>query len=126
MSLSEYFENRVGLGVLSTANGDGIVNSALYGRPHVMEEGVVAFIMANRQTHVNLQSNPHASYLFREDGKGYHGKRLVLRKIKEEQDTETLQQLRQRRYADDEEVSMKPLSLVYFRVEEERPLVGSF
>jgi len=127
MTLSEYFEeNDRGLGVLSTASSDGAVNSAVYGRPHVIEGGVIAFIMANRRSLHNLQSNPRASYLFREERKGYHGKRLMLRKIREEQDTEKVQALRRRRYSDEEEAAMKPLSLVFFEVVEERPLVGSF
>ena len=124
MSLSTYFEEKTGLGVLSTADRDGVVNSALYSRPHVMDAQTVAFIMTNRKSHENLQSNPFASYLFREDGDGYHGKRLSLRKLREEQDPQKLDKFRRRTYSDEAEDRMKPLSLVYFRVEEERPLVG--
>lgn len=38
-----------------------------------------------RFTHHNLQSNPHAAYLFVEEGHGYKGKRLYLTKIEEEE-----------------------------------------
>ena len=40
-----YFDETTGLGILSTANYDGQVDAAVYSRPHVMENGTVAFIM---------------------------------------------------------------------------------
>ena len=64
MSLSEYFENTEGFGVLATADKDGRVDAAVYARPHILEDGTVAMIMRDRLTHHNLQSNPHATYLF--------------------------------------------------------------
>ena len=60
MTLEAYFEEHKGFGVLSTADGEGRVNAAVYSRPHVMGDGTVAFIMWDRLTHANLQSNPHA------------------------------------------------------------------
>jgi hypothetical protein len=42
MELKDYFENTKGLGVLSTADNHGKVNSAIYSRPHVMEDGSLA------------------------------------------------------------------------------------
>ena len=67
MSLGEYFEKTKGLGVLATADSKGKVDAAIYSRPHVMDDETVAFIMADRLTHNNLQSNPHAAYLFKEE-----------------------------------------------------------
>ena|GEM_PF-3646200 len=61
MGLEEYFEGNKGFGVLATAGGDGTVDVAVYARPHVVDEETVAFIMADRLSHRNLQSNPHAS-----------------------------------------------------------------
>ena len=126
MSLSQYFESTKGTGVLSTADAHGEVNAAIYARPHILEDGLVAFIMANRLSHENLKTNPHAAYLFLEEGPGFKGKRLTLRKVKEEQDTERVEALRRRTYAPDEEARMKPLSLVFFEVKKELPLVGGF
>ena len=126
MALEQYFEEKEGLGILSTADENGVVNTAVYSRPHVMDDHTIAFIMANRLSHANLQANPHAAYLFKEVGHGYRGKRLSLTKIKEEQETELLHTLRRRTYSDEQEAKMKPLSLVYFKVDEERPLVGRF
>ena len=125
MTLSSYFEENKGIGVLSTANRDGVVNSAIYARPHVMADGTLGLIMANQHSYENLRANPHAAYLFLEDTPGYRGKRFKLTKVKEEQDTELVMKLRRRFYSPDMEEKMKPVTLVYFRVDEERPLVGA-
>jgi Pyridoxamine 5'-phosphate oxidase len=66
MKLSEYFEKREGVGVLATAGAHGNVDAALYGRPHFFDDETIAFIAAEKLTHANLQSNPHAVYLFKE------------------------------------------------------------
>ena len=86
MDLLKYFEGVKGHGILATADDDGKVDVAIFARPHVMEEGGVAFIMPDRLTHHNLQSNLHAAYLFMEDGPGYKGLRLFLTKEREEVD----------------------------------------
>ena len=125
MDLQKYFEEKNGIGVLSTADADGIVNSAVYARPHVMEDGTVAFIMAERLSHKNLDTNPHASYLFVEEGAGYRGKRLALTKVREEANSDLLESLRRRRYSEQQEERMKPLHLVFFRIDNELPLVGA-
>ncbi len=88
MTLSEYFEKAKGKGVIATADANGKVGMAIYARPHFVNEKTVAFIMADRLMHKNLQSNPNAAYLFMEDGHRYVGKRLYLTKIKEEQDSD--------------------------------------
>jgi len=125
MELHEYFESKTGIGVLSTADSSGKVDSAIYARPHVMDDGLLAFIMTDRLTHQNIQSNPHAVYLFKEDNPGWQGKRLFLTKVREEQDTELLQSLRRRKYSPEDESGMKPLFLVFFQLDHERPLVGN-
>jgi hypothetical protein len=66
MKLSEYFEEKKGVGILAAADTDGNVNAAVYGRPHFFDEGKIAFICADRLPHANLQKNPHAVYLFKE------------------------------------------------------------
>ena len=123
MELTEYFKNTEGLGVLATADGDGKVNSAVYARPHVMEDGSLAFIMRDRLTHKNIQSNPHATYLFKEDGPGYKGKRIYLTKIREEENSPLIDSLSRRTYRSDEG-SKESKFLVYFKLERERPLIG--
>jgi hypothetical protein len=87
--LQEYFESTKGFGVLATADSDGKVDAAMYSRPHFLEEGTLAFIMRDHLTHHNLQSNPSATFLFVEEGTGYKGKRLFLKKAREENNPES-------------------------------------
>ncbi len=124
MSLKAYFEEKKGIGVLSTASAGGKVNSAVYSRPHVMEDGRVAFIMTNRLSYQNVSENPRASYLFVEEGGGYKGKRLALTRVEETDQEDLIEALRRRHYDQDKEQQGKPLHLVYFRVDGARPLVG--
>jgi hypothetical protein len=125
MKLSEYFEKKIGTGVLATADAKGIVNVAIYSRPHFMDEETIAFIMADRLTHNNLQSNPHAAYLFMESGDKYVGKRLYLTKIKEEKDSPLIATLRRRKtYAAQKSYEAETKYLVYFRIDKVLPLIG--
>ena len=122
MTIKDYFSSTKGKGVLSTADSSGNVNSAVYGRPHVMEDGTLAFIMRDRLTHHNLTSNPSAVYLFIEEGKGYKGKRLYLTKIKEEVNSPLIKELQRREY------DIEPAEnryLVFFELTRDLPLIGS-
>lgn len=119
--LEEYFESTKGFGVLATADSSGIVDAAIYSRPHFVEEGSLAFIMRDRLTHDNLQSNPHATFLFMEDGPGYNGKRLFLKKVREESNPELIRKIKRRKFTDDNE---EPKFLVYFTLDKELPLIG--
>jgi hypothetical protein len=123
--LKEYFENTTGHGILATADASGLLNQAVFSRPHVMEDDTAAFIMPHRLTHQNLQENPHAAYLFMESGPGYKGKRLYLTKVKEEQDTELLYSLRRRVYPPGKEKQEGPRFLVFFRIDKVLPLIGA-
>jgi len=122
MDLKEYFENTEGSGILATADNDGKVDAALYGRPHFMDDGTIALIMRDRLTHHNLQSNSHACYMFIEKGPGYKGKRFFLTKVREEQDSELLQSVRRRQYIDEKDEAK---FLVFFNIDRELPLVGT-
>jgi len=121
-NLRDYFENTKGFGVLATAHTDGQVNAAVYSRPHFLEDGALAFIMRDRLTHHNLQSNPSATFLFVEEGTGYKGRRLYLTKVREENNPELIRKIKRRKYTDDNE---EPLFLVYFTLDKELPLVGA-
>ena len=124
MELKEYFEGTKGTGILATADKDGKVDMAVYGKPHFQEDGSVAFIMADRLTHHNLKNNDSAAYLFMEEDQGYKGKRLFLTKTGEEQDSELLYTLRNRKHASDKEEG-KPRFLVFFKIDKVLPLIGS-
>jgi hypothetical protein len=122
MELKEYFEDTAGSGILATADSDGKVDAAIYARPHVMDDGTIALIMRDRLTHFNLQSNPHACYMYIEKGPGYRGKRFFLTKIREEEDSELLYSMRRRQYIDEKDESK---FLVFFKIDKELPLVGA-
>jgi hypothetical protein len=120
-TLEDYFETTRGMGVIATADRDGKVNVAVYSRPHFVEEGSLAFIMRDRLTHHNLQSNSHAAYLFVEEGPGYKGKRLHLTKVKEEENSELIQTLARRQYRNEKKGAR---FLVSFKVDKVLPLIG--
>ena len=125
MKLSDYFDKTRGVGVLATADSEGKVDAAVYAKPHFMENETIAFIMRDRLTHHNLTSNPHATYLFMEEGKRYAGKRLFLTKQREETETELLYELRRRKYRSDEDPNSDPKHLVFFKIDKQLPLVNS-
>ena len=123
MDLKDYFEKTRGLGVLSTADKNGKVNAAVYARPHILEDGSLAFIMRDRLTHHNLQSNPNAAFLFREDSAGYKGVRLHLTKTLEESGTARVKELCRRCRIEDKPDAVR--FLVAFKIEKELPLIGA-
>jgi len=120
MKIGEYFKNAQGRGALATADASGRVDVAVYSIPHVIDQGTIAFVMTDKLSHQNLQSNPHAAYLFTEEEEKYKGLRLFLTKIREEKDSEKLAQIRKKEYP---ELKGKEV-LVYFRVEKVLPLIG--
>jgi len=124
MNLKSYFETTKGYGVLSTSDAAGVVNAAIYSRPHVMEDGTLAIIMNRKLSYKNVSENPKAHYLYLEDGPGYKGKRLSLTKLREEENTERLFELCRRCYPSELEPKEKVKLLVYFSIDKELPLVG--
>jgi hypothetical protein len=126
MDLKGYFNIVKGFGVMATADSTGKVDIAVYGRPHFIDENTVAFIMADRLTHLNLQSNHHAAYLYHELGEGYKGKRLFLTKIREEEDKEKVDEMRIRSRCPVEEDSLEEKKfVVYFKIDKVLQLIGS-
>ena len=125
MKLKDYFGKVSGTGVLSTADAAGIVDAAIYSSPHVADDGTVAFIMRDHLSHHNLQSNSHAAYLFMEQGPGYQGVRLYLKKLREETDADLIASMTRRHLTPDEDQQKGPKFLVYFTIEKILPLIGS-
>jgi len=124
ISLSDYFENVRGLGILATADADGMVDLAIYAKPHVIDETTIAFVMRERLTHKNLKSNPQAAYMFVEKGEGYTGKRLYLTKIREETNTSVVEMFRKKQPEICASYDDSNKYLVHFRIDDIRPLVG--
>ena len=125
MKLKEYFEKTDGVGVLSTADAEGKVDAAIYSTPHIFDDGTVAFIMRERLTHDNLQSNPYAVFLFIENGSGHRGLRLFLKKVKEDSDTGLISKMTRRHLSPEEDKELGPKFLVYFNVQKLLHLIGS-
>jgi hypothetical protein len=125
MTLKEYFDQKKGVGVIATANAEGMVDTAIYSSPHVFNDGTLAFIMRERLTHLNIQSNPHASYIFIEESAGRKGIRLFLKKVKEDSDPDLIASMTRRYLTPEEDREKGPKFLVYFKVEKILPLIGS-
>jgi hypothetical protein len=125
MTLKEYFESVNGTGVLSTGDSSGKVDAAIYSIPHIFDDGTLAFVMRERLTHLNLQSNPYAAFLFIENVPGHRGVRLFLKKVKEETDSALIAQMTRRNLTPEEDKQKGPKFLVYFTVEKILPLIGS-
>jgi len=125
MDLGKYFEDLKGSGVLATADDQGRVDVAVYARPHIIDRETIAFIMSDRLTHHNLQSNNHAAYLFMEERPGYKGVRLFLTKVREEEDSELLHSIRRRKYASEKGEEEQSRFLVFFKVNQVLPLIGA-
>jgi hypothetical protein len=126
VSIAEYFKNAKGRGILATAGNEGNVDAAVYAKPKVLDEDTIAFIMRDRLTHANVQSNPHAAYLFVEDdGGGYRGLRLYLTMLYEEKDSERLYALRRADHNAIREIGEErgPLFLVVFRIDDIRAMM---
>ena len=124
MGLTDYFESAEGTGILATADSDGNVDLAMYARPHMEDDKTVVLVMADKLSHANLQSNPKAAYMFIEKDRSFSGKRLYLKKVREENDPELVQSIRRRKRYDEESEAVSGSSAVYFKVNKIRPWVG--
>ncbi len=125
MNIAEYFSRIKGFGILATADSEGKVDVAFYTIPHIVEEKIVAFVMRDRLSHQNLQSNPYCAYMFLENGRTHSGLRLYLRKLREEKNSPMIDSMKQ------QNPQIHPLKfddsdkyLVYFLVDNVRPLEG--
>ncbi len=127
MDLKKYFEETDGFGVLSTADREGRVDSAVYAKPHVIDENTVAFVTGEKLTHANLQENPYAVYLFKEEGPGYMGSRVFLKKERESGDQSEVQRACREAWpaADAAGYCERGKYIVYFKVQKVLPLSGA-
>lgn len=124
MNLKDYFSEEKGIGVIATSDTDGVVDTAIYSRPHVLENDTVAFIMRDRLSHKNLQENGHANYMYMEPGAGYNGVRLFMTKIDETQDHTLIESMSRRHLNPEEDRAKGNKFLVYFKVSRVLNLIG--
>ena len=123
MNISEIF-NQEGTGVIATSAADGIVNTAIYARPHIIDEKHVAWGMTEGRTHNNVVQNPHGAYIFIIQGPGYRGVRLGLKLQKIEESGSLLDSIKA---STEKIVNPQAAQAVkyaaYFEIIEIRPLV---
>jgi hypothetical protein len=125
MKLKDYLEKKNGISILSTADKDGKVTTAIYSKPRFLEDNTIAFIMRERLTYHNLQTNPHAAFMFIEESAGYQGIRLFLKKIREDNDSELIAKMTRRNLTPEQDRQKGPKHLVIFSVEMILPLIGT-
>ena len=121
MNIDNYFTEKSGFSVLSTSSKKGEVNSAVYAKPHVINNNTIAFIMRDRLTLKNVHENPLAHYMFVEHDHGFHGVRLSLTMLEESQDQERISSLSRQSTT---EASEEERYLVTFTVNKALTLVG--
>ena len=123
MNLTKLFTN-AGMGVMSTSSSDGKVNSAVYARPHVIDETTLVWGMTDKRTYQNLTRNRHAAFLFKTNQPGFNGVRLALELIRTEEEGDLLATIKENT---DEIVGPGAGAAVthaaWFRVAETRPLI---
>ena len=124
MTLKCYFQETRGTGVLATADNNGRVDAAVYSRPHIMDDGSLAFIMRERLTLHNLQTNPYATYLFLEHGNSLNGLRLFMKKTGQDEDEEMIAGMTRRNLTPEEDRRAGPKHIVYFTLEKILTLIG--
>jgi hypothetical protein len=123
MKLAELFP-AAGKGVIATSGGGGVVNIAIYARPHIIDDETLAWGMTDGRSYSNLKENPHASYLYMAPVAGFSGWRLTLELKAIEDSGELLETIRK---STKEIVGPESGVLVkhvgYFKVTEVRPLI---
>jgi len=124
MNLEKYFSEKTGIGVIATSNNKGVVDTAIYSRPHVVAKNEVAFVMRDRLTHENLQENFHANYLFLENRQGFIGIRLFMTKINESNDHALIDSMTRRNLSPEEDKARGEKFLVRFKVNKVLSLIG--
>lgn len=124
MNLKDYFAGTGGRGVFASAGADGRVTAAIYSTPQMVDATTAAFIMRDHLTHANLQENPHATYLFIENGPGSRGVRLYLKKLREDTDPARLAAMTRRHQTPEEDRAHGPKFIVEFTITKVLDLVG--
>jgi len=123
MNLAKLFEEQ-GLGIMATADHEGQVNTAIYARPHVIDNTTLVWGMTDKRSYRNIRQNPHAAYLFKQAAPGFLGVRLGLELLRSEEQGEMLATIQRNT---DEIVGpgagRAVTHAVWFKVVEIRPLI---
>jgi predicted pyridoxine 5'-phosphate oxidase superfamily flavin-nucleotide-binding protein len=66
--LREVFNKRPRIGVLSTSDGKGNVNVAVFGSPQMIDDNTIVMGIGNNRSYRNLRENPKAAFIVMEPG----------------------------------------------------------
>jgi len=66
--LKEVFNKRPRIGALSTSDGKGNVNVAVFGSPQMIDDNTIVMGIGNNRSYRNLQENPKAVFIIMEPG----------------------------------------------------------
>ena len=125
-SLMEFFNKQPRLGVLSTANKAGEVNSGYFGSPRMVDEKTIIMALGNNRTLANLQENPNACYMIMEPGKAlpdWKGVRMYLKMTECQTSGDTVDTMRKQLVERAGEAAAKMVyAAVTFEVTAVRPL----
>lgn len=66
--LREMFNKRPRIGALSTSDGKGNVNVAVFGSPQMIDDNTIVMGIGNNRSYRNLQQNPKAAFIIMEPG----------------------------------------------------------
>jgi hypothetical protein len=122
MNLDSYFENVLGVGILATSDASGNVDAAIYAKPYVIDEKIIAFSMLEHTSYSNVMTNPNACFLFIEKGEGFKGYRFYIKQKGEETDPDNIKMLKKTHNIIDMPTDQKR-HLVYFKINHIRPLI---
>ena len=109
---------------MATAARDGVVNTAVYARPHIIDDQTMVWGMTKGRTYRNITENPQASFLFKASGPGFSGVRLALELIRTEESGPMLAQIKENADATVGPGTGNAVThAAWFKVTEVRPLI---
>ncbi len=124
--LIQYFNKAPRIGTLSTASKNGLVDTACYGSPRMIDEKTVVMTVRNARTFANLQENPNAVFMIIEPGRTpleWKGVRVYLKMTGYETSGEKVEAMRKaiaRRVG--EEAAKAMHAVITLEIQEIRPL----
>jgi hypothetical protein len=123
----DFFNKQPRIGILSTSNKGGKVDSAVFGSPRMIDDKTVVMGLGKNRTLSYLQENPHAVFLIVEAGKSlmeWKGVRVYLKAKSIATTGKVLDDLKEQlRKAAGEQAAQMMNAAVTFEIEEIRPIV---
>jgi hypothetical protein len=123
----EFFNTRPRNCLITTSNGKGDVNVAVYGSPRMIDENTVVIAVRNNRSYQNLQKNPKAAIIVMEPNEIKHDSKAVrvyLDLIAIETEGELLNQFKEQiAQRAGKEVADSLQAAIRFEITDVRPLI---